>query len=159
MQTGLVQEVNIHLTSYETDFFGWTIHQAQMLREQNWQALDITNLIEEIESLGRQERRELENRLGLLVGHLLKWQYQPEKRSRSWKITIRSQKQEIAKLLIDNPSLKPYLLEALERCYSIGINLVLSETPLKLKDLPMECPYTIIEVLDRNFPDGVEDDL
>ncbi len=72
MQTGLVREVNIHVASYETDFFGWTIHQARMLREKNWQALDITNLIEEIESLGRQERRELENRLGLLVGHLLK---------------------------------------------------------------------------------------
>ena len=100
MQTGLVREVNIHVASYDTDFFGWTIHQARMLHEKNWQALDITNLIEEIESLGRQERRELENRLGLLVGHLLKWQYQPEKQSRSWKISIRSQRQEIAKLLV-----------------------------------------------------------
>jgi len=159
MQTGLVQEANIHATSYETDFFGWTIDQARILREKNWQALDITNLIEEIESLGRQERRELENRLGLLVGHLLKWQYQPEKRSRSWKITIRSQRQEIAKLLADNPSLQPYLLEALLRCYSIGINLVLSETPLKLKDLPVECPYMITQVLDLTFPAGIEDDL
>lgn len=159
MQTGLVREVNIHVASYETDFFGWTIHQARMLREKNWQALDITNLIEEIESLGRQERRELENRLGLLVGHLLKWQYQPEKQSRSWKIAIRSQRQEIAKLLVDNPSLKPYLLEILLRCHSIGINLVLNETPLKLKDLPVECPYVIIQVLDLSFPDGIEDDL
>jgi hypothetical protein len=159
MQTGLVQEVNTHPTSYETDFFGWTAHQAKILREQNWQALDIANLIEEIESLGRQERRELENRLGLLVGHILKWEYQPEKRSRSWKITIRSQRQEIAKLLADSPSLKPYLVEALDRCYSTVINLVLNETPLRLRDLPVECSYTIIQVLDRNFPDGIEDDL
>jgi len=159
MQTGVVQEVNIHADSYETDFFGWTIHQALMLRQKNWRALDIPNLIEEIESLGRQERRELENRLGLLVGHLLKWQYQPEKRSRSWRITIRSQRQEIAKLLADNPSLKPYLLEALLRCYSIAINLVLNETPLKLNDLPVECPYMIIQVLNLSFPDGIEDDL
>jgi hypothetical protein len=145
--------------TYESDFYGWTSHQAQILHERNWEALDIANLIEEIESLGRQERRELENRLGVLVGHLLKWQYQPKKKSKSWKLTIRGQRQEIAKLLLDNPSLKPYLPDALQRSYSLAINLVLGETSLKLKELPEECLYTITQVLDPTYPTGIEDNL
>ena len=66
---------------YETDFYAWTLEQSKLLKQGNFKHLAITNLVEEIESLGKQERRELESRLGILIGHLLKWQYQPEKRS------------------------------------------------------------------------------
>ncbi|MFM6454218.1 MAG: DUF29 domain-containing protein, partial [Planktothrix sp.] len=68
---------------YEQDFYGWTKKQTQLLREQKWHHLDLNNLIEEIESLGRQERQQLRNRLSILMAHLLKWEYQPTKRSRS----------------------------------------------------------------------------
>ena len=69
--------------SYETDFYAWTIEQADLLHNQQWQHLDLENLIEEITSLGKQQRQELRNRLSILLAHLLKWEYQPQKRSRS----------------------------------------------------------------------------
>ncbi|WP_143171095.1 DUF29 domain-containing protein [[Phormidium ambiguum] IAM M-71] len=98
---------------YETDFYAWTQKQAELLRQRDLNNLDIENLIQEIESLGKQEKRELVNRLGVLIGHLLKWEYQPNKRSKSWLKTIREQRRKITDLLQENPSLKPYLDEAI----------------------------------------------
>ncbi|MFM7366774.1 MAG: DUF29 domain-containing protein, partial [Sphaerospermopsis kisseleviana] len=128
----------------------------QKLRCGNFDGLDLQNLAEEIESLGRQEKRELENRLGVLIGHLLKWQYQQEKRTRSWQITINTQRREINKLLKDNPSLKSYLNTALQEGFISGLDLVLTETPLKKKELPSQCPYTIEQVFDSTFPVDLE---
>jgi hypothetical protein len=68
---------------YESDFYAWTQEQAKLLHKGAWECLDIPNLVEEIESLGRQERQELRNRLGVLLGHLLKWEFQSERRSKS----------------------------------------------------------------------------
>ena len=68
---------------YETDFYGWTQEQIQLLHDQQWSKLDVPNLIEEIESFGKQQRQELRNRLSILIGHLLKWEYQSACRSRS----------------------------------------------------------------------------
>ena len=119
-------------TLYNSDFYGWTKTQAQLLREEKWEILDKLNLIEEIETLGRQERRELTNRLALLLGHLLKWQHQPEKRSNSWLATIREQRTQINRILADSPSLKSYLEEAFSLSYQDGINLAVKETnPMK----------------------------
>ena len=108
---------------YEQDFYGWTKKQTQLLREQKWHHLDLNNLIEEIESLGRQERQQLRNRLSILMAHLLKWEYQPTKRSRSGLATIRVQRRDILRLLKDNPSLKPYLPEILPETYENGRDL------------------------------------
>lgn len=141
---------------YEKDFYQWTIEQSQNLRFGNFDGLDLQNLAEEIESLGRQEKRELENRLSVLIGHLLKWQYQQEKRTRSWQITINGQRREIKRLLADNPSLKSYLDKAREQGFVSGLDLVLSETPLKKKELPYECPYTIEQIFDYSFPVDIE---
>ncbi|NJN56820.1 MAG: DUF29 domain-containing protein [Leptolyngbyaceae cyanobacterium SL_5_9] len=90
---------------YDTDFYAWTQKQAELLQNQQWSSLDPPNLIEEIESLGKQQRRELRNRLSILIGHLLKWHYQPEQRSRIWVSTIRVQRREVLQLLQENPSL------------------------------------------------------
>lgn len=136
---------------YETDFYGWTQKQARLLRARNWELLDISNLVEEIESLGKQQRSELVNRLGILLGHLIKWQYQIEYRSKSWFATIREQREQIIELIDDNPSLKPYLLEAVTRGYRSGRNFVVGETPLNYEDLPAVCPYTIEQILDFEF--------
>ncbi|MCM0589124.1 MAG: DUF29 domain-containing protein [Gloeotrichia echinulata IR180] len=141
---------------YETDFYRWTIEQSERLRLGQFNELDLANLAEEIASLGRQERRELENRLGVLIGHLLKWEYQPEKRTRSWQVTINTQRREIQKLLGDNPSLKSYLdLAAIEGFVS-GLDLMLAETSIKKKVLPSDCPYTIGQIFDSSFPVGME---
>ncbi len=136
---------------YDRDFYAWTQEQAALLKSGQWDQLDIPNLVEEIEALGRQERRELVNRLGILVGHLLKWQFQPQQRSKSWTATIIEQRQEVQELIADNPSLKSYLVEAMNKAYQKSVLLVVKETPLSLDDLPAQCPYTLDHVMDPNF--------
>ncbi|ASC71755.1 hypothetical protein XM38_027090 [Halomicronema hongdechloris C2206] len=135
-------------TLYAQDFHAWTQHQAELLRSGRLRELDIENLIEEIESLGKQQRQELCNRLGVLLGHLLKWRYQPEARSKSWAATIREQRREIHEILEDNPSLKPYLAEAVIRGYRKGLDLVNRETPLDPDQLPQSCPFTEAEIFE-----------
>jgi hypothetical protein len=137
---------------YETDFYAWTLEQSKLLQISDFKGLDIVNLVEEIESLGKQQRQELENRLVILLGHILKWDYQPERRSKSWKATIREQRRAIQRLMQANPSLKPYLEEAIAYAYQSGIDLVVRETPLDDQDLPADCQYTPEQIFDPNFP-------
>jgi hypothetical protein len=144
---------------YEADFYAWTMAQAELLKNQQWQALDRVNLIEEIESLGRQQRQELRNRLAVLLGHLLKWQYQPQNRSRSWRSTLRIQRRELLELLKDNPSLKPYLAEALEIAYLNGRDLAIAETNLPESTFPPTCDYSLTEILEEEFFPGDRDEL
>ncbi len=138
---------------YETDFWAWTQEQANLLRHHQWTKLDLPNLIEEIESLGRKERQELRNRLSVLIGHLLKWEYQPDLRSRSWLNTIRVQRIDTFELLEENPSLKSYLEEVQEKAYIKGIALATLETNLPVKTFPQDCPYMLEDILsDRFYP-------
>jgi hypothetical protein len=139
-------------TLYDQDFYAWTQQQVELLRSGQLDRLDIENLIEEIDSLGKQQRQELRNRLGVLLGHLLKWRYQPEARSKSWVATIREQRREIRELLDDNPSLKPYLGEAISKSYLKGVDLVDRETPIPLVSLPQDCPFSDVEI----FEDPIE---
>jgi len=136
---------------YDQDFHAWTQRQVELLQAQQWEQVDIQNLIEEIESLGRQERQELRNRLGVLLGHLLKWRYQPEARSKSWAATIREQRERIQEHLVENPSLKPYLPEAILQGYRYGLNLVDKETPLDLKRLPQSCPFSEAQIFEESM--------
>ncbi len=139
---------------YEADFYAWTQEQAELLRHHQWSKLDLPNLIEEIESLGKQQRQELRNRLSILIGHLLKWHYQQQRRSRSWLATIRIQRRETQELLQENPSLKPYLLEVLQKAYKNGKDLAVTETNLPYKTFPQDCPYTVDQILDDSFYPG-----
>ncbi|MCW5312314.1 DUF29 family protein [Nostoc sp. KVJ3] len=139
---------------YETDFYAWTQEQATLLRNEQWSQIDLQNLIEEIQSLGKQQRQELRNRLSILIGHLLKWQYQSQRRSRSWLATLRIQRLDIAELLEDNPSLKPYLEEALRKAYLKGVELAVGETDLPKRTFPVECPYSLSEIVDSDFYPG-----
>jgi hypothetical protein len=153
--------VAINKTSdlYELDFYGWTQQQAKFLQEGKWDCLDIPNLIEEIESLGKQQRQELRSRLGILLGHLLKWEFQPHHRSRSWFATIREQRRQILRFNRENPSLQPYLQEAIEDAYQSGLNLAVSETSLSYKVFPQECPYSPEQTFDSDFFPGLEFEL
>lgn len=146
---------------YETDFYAWIQEQAKLLRHQQWSKLDLLNLIEEIESLGKQQRAELRNRLEVLIEHLLKWEYQAERRSRSGLMTIRVQRRDTQELLEENPSLKPYLEEALQKIYDSSRDLATGETNLPLKTFPENCPYTLDEIFRDGFYPGepVTDDL
>ena len=139
---------------YETDFHAWTIEQAKFLRNGAWNCLDISNLVEEIESLGRQEQSQLESRLEVLIGHLLKWEFQPSKRSKSWFATMREQRRKIIRLIERNPSLQPYLPRTLEEIYQDALDLAVRETSLNYKDFPQVCPYNLEQILDFEFFPG-----
>lgn len=141
---------------YETDFYAWTQKQVELLRQHQLDSLDINNLIEEIDSLGKQQQQELVNRLGVLLGHLLKWEYQPSKRSRSWVATIREQRRKIAKLLYKNPTLKPYLNEAISEAYLDGVDLAVRETLMEYKTFPSEVSYTWQQIENPNFLPGIQ---
>lgn len=136
---------------YDTDFHQWIQEQLNFLKTQKWEQLDTVNLIEEIEALGRKERQELRNRLGILLGHLLKWQFQPTKRSNSWLGTIKEQRLQIKLLLKDSPSLKSYLDQALPDAYELGLALAIQETQFGEQVFPEQCPYTLDEALDPDF--------
>jgi hypothetical protein len=144
---------------YESDFYAWTLQQVALLRSQQWTQVDLSNLIEEIESLGKQQRQELLNRLGILIGHLMKWEYQPQSRSRSWLATLRVQRLDILDLLEDNPSLKPYLEEALQKAYLKGVALTVGETNLPEHTFANDCPYDLSEVLSDRFYPGEPSEL
>jgi hypothetical protein len=122
-----------------------------LLKTKQWQQLDHLNLIEEIEALGRKERQELRNRLGILLGHLLKWQFQPDQRTNSWLGTIREQRVQIKFLLQDSPSLKSDLNHILPDAYELGLALAIRETKLGEQIFPEVCPYTLEQTLDSKF--------
>jgi hypothetical protein len=107
-------------TLYERDLYAWATRNAALLRAGRWAEVDRMNIAEELESMGRSERRALGSRLAVLLMHWLKWRYQPERRGRSWRATIREQQRQVARLLVDNPSLRPRITDAhggcLHRC-------------------------------------------
>ncbi len=140
---------------YEADFYAWTQEQVNLLKTQQWHQLDAVHLIEEIEALGRKERQELRNRLGVLLGHLLKWQYQSQKRTPSWLSTIQEQRIQIRLLLEDNPSLKPYLEQVFPIAYELGTALAIRETQLGETLFPAVCPYTLQQVISADFLPGI----
>jgi len=136
---------------YDTDFYGWTQFQAKILREGKFQNLDIENLIEEIESMGKSEQRELESRLEILLMHLLKWRYQPERRSVSWELTIKTQRNQINRHLKKNPSLQSKIDEAQADAYEDATFSAAQETQLHIKAFPSQCPWTFAEIMDADF--------
>jgi hypothetical protein len=127
---------------YEKDFFAWTQAQADALRRRSANELDWENLIEEVESMGKQQRRELTRRLAILLGHILKWENQSDQRSRSWANTIRNQQREIADLLEENPSLKAALPQVWQKALELGRDLAAYETGLVSEDIKLDASIT-----------------
>jgi len=141
--------------AYEEDFHAWTQEQARLLRSGELRALDAANLAEEIESMGRGDRRELKSRLTVLLAHLLKWEYQPEQRSTGWLGTIVGQRRRIADLLADSPRLATALEESLTAAYADARDDPARETASAPDALPTTCHYAMAEILDRAFmPEG-----
>ena len=136
---------------YDRDYHLWLEETAQLLKNRNFDQLDLENLIEEIETLGRSERNKLISSLRLIYQHLLKWQYQPEKRSKSWTDTIDRERDNINDYIEDMPSLKGLLddPEAIAKAYSRGRRDAMKETGIN--NLPKECPFTIEQVRDSNY--------
>lgn len=138
-------------TLYDQDFNRWLDQTVQELRAGQWSELDIPNLIDELESMGKRDRREIESRLTVLLMHLLKWKYQPNSRSISWSNTVREQRRQIGKLLRDSPSLKPYLASVFKECYADSRLDAAGETQLSAEVFPIECPFLVEDVLHQEF--------
>lgn len=136
---------------YERDMYRWTRQQAKLLRAGKVSELDLANLAEEIESLGNRDWRELKSRLTLIVMHLLKWQFQPEKRTRSWLATIGTQRREIRDLLEQSPSLRRKAIAMLPDVYAAAVEDACGETGLAPETFPATSPFSPDQVLDRNF--------
>lgn len=139
--------INLH----EQDFYAWTLQQAQLLKTGRLDECDLEHLIGEIESMGASERRELINRLAVLLAHLLKWHYQPNYRGRSWQLTIKEQRRQLSRLLDDNPSLKARFEEFAPVAYGDAILLAAKETGFEESIFPNQCPYIKTEILDTDF--------
>jgi hypothetical protein len=131
---------------YDQDFYLWIETISKQLKAGKFAEIDLANLIEEIESMGKSEKRELKSRLIVLLMHLLKWQYQPEKRSESWRSTITEQRICIELLLEDSPSLQPLLIEIFADCYEKARLKASEETGIKLNFFPKESPFTLEDV-------------
>ena len=136
---------------YEEDFYAWTVEQARLLRSGDFSSVDVANIAEEIESLGRSDKRAIESRLTVLLMHLLKWQIQSKMRSQSWSGTILEQRRRIEKLLRESPSLRPAVDEVFAEAYSDAREAASNETGLPETDFPIECPFTVEEALSRSF--------
>jgi hypothetical protein len=140
---------------YDDDFFAWTMEQARLLREGALSDIDTLNLAEEIESMGKNNRRELGSRLVVLMMHLLKWRYQPNRRSPSWATTVRDQKDEVEELLADSPSLRSVVQDTLATVYARARRKAISETGLPEGAFPADCPFTPEQILSEDFlPEG-----
>lgn len=136
---------------YPTDYYLWLETTLAQLRKQDYGNIDWDNLIEEVADLGRRERRSLESNLVVILLHLLKWDYQREKRSGSWKRSIIEHRRHIRKALKDSPSLKPYLEEVFAECYGDAVKQASAETGLPEEEFPPHCPYAVSAVLDADF--------
>jgi hypothetical protein len=136
---------------YEDDFVLWLLSQAQLLRERNFDALDLDNLIEEIEGMARSDRRELRHRVALALVHLLKCKYQPGHRSHSWLGTLVEQRRRISRLIKDSPSLKRLVAEYAGEEYESAADQASKETGLARSTFPASCPFSEAELLDPGF--------
>ena len=137
--------------AYEKDFYAWTIHNAQLLKSGKLSDIDVEHIAEEIESMGKSEKRELLNRLAILLTHLLKWKYQPAKQSKSWELTIKEHRFELNDLLLDSPSLKAMLLKQFSHAYQKTLILAEKETGLLKKTFPKEAPFSLKQALQKGY--------
>lgn len=138
-------------TLYDKDFYAWATEQAALLRSGKIAAADIEHIAEEIESMGRTEKRELVNRLVVLFLHLLKWQFQPALRGNSWRLSVEEQRYRLADHLADNPSLKSKLDQAIEDAYRLSLIEAERETGLARTVFPATCPWSYEQAMNEAF--------
>jgi Domain of unknown function DUF29 len=143
---------------YHRDYYGWIQHNLRAIRERRFKDIDWVNVAEELEDMGKSERRALRSQLARLLGHLLKWSYQPEARrlsEHSWRATIEHARVTVRELVEENPSLKPVLHELLPPAYRDALAQAVEESNLPKKTFPATCPWSLEEVQDDSFwPDG-----
>ena len=150
MTTRVPQEIN-NTNFYERDYYLWLNKMVQLLRDDQLSELDKLNLIEELKDMGRSEKRAIKSNLTVLLMHLLKTKYQPEKRSKSWSRTIVEHRRRLLILLEDSPSLKNYLQEVFSNSYQAARQDAATETQLPLTTFPVDCPFSSENILNPNY--------
>jgi hypothetical protein len=143
--------VTSHQALYEQDFYLWIEKAAALLQEGNLEELDLENLIEEIECMGRSEKRSISSNLEVILMLLLKYKYQPDKRSNSWRYTIIEHRRRISKELRESPSLKKYFLDIFADEYDGSRKLAAAETGINIENFPIDAPFTPDQALDEDF--------
>jgi hypothetical protein len=138
---------------YEQDFHAWANEQASLLRSGRVHEADIANIAEEIATMGRSERNQLTDGLALLLAHLLMWRFQPGLRGNSWRLTIKEQRRQSARLLAQNPSLRASLGAVLEEAYGDALLIAQRETGLAEDAFPPACPWTLEQALQDYISD------
>lgn len=143
------------ITAYETDFYQWTQQQAALMRqgEFNRVDLDIENIAEEIESMGRRDRHALRSYLHNILMHLLKWRYQPERRGTSWRLSIKNGRHQVDILVEDSPSLQMKIPDLMAKEYAQARENAALETGLPIAAFPELCPFTVEQITGDYWPD------
>jgi hypothetical protein len=136
---------------YDEDFYAWANEQAALLRAGDLSRADVEHIAQEIESMGRTEKRELASRLKVLIAHLLQWRFQPEKPTKSWEVSIRVQRRELVDHLDDNPSLRPLIGAVLDKSYPDAALVAALETGLPETVFPHSCPWIFAQMIDEDF--------
>jgi hypothetical protein len=143
--------MNVLHLEYDSDFYQWIQHHIELLKQRKFSELDIDVLIDELDSMAKRDKRELISRLMILIAHLLKWEFQSEHRSSSWRGSIKEQRIKIRQQLTDSPSLKNQLTNSIAMAYPDALQIALEETSLPIKSFPIENPYLIEQLLDDGF--------
>ncbi|MCM0592325.1 MAG: DUF29 domain-containing protein [Gloeotrichia echinulata IR180] len=136
---------------YDQDFYLWIQTNIELLQQGRLTELDLENLIEELTTMGRSEKKATRSNLEVVLMHLLKYRYQAEKRSGSWRATIREHRKRLRLAFVESPSLQPYFYEVFSECYDHARLLAADETELHLATFPQQSPFTPEQVLDPDF--------
>ena len=151
MAKQLERDVQVEEPLYERDFHTWCMEQARLIREGRFAELDVANVVEELESLGKEQAHKLGSSYRILLMHLLKWRYQSNRRSRSWAGTVVRERLNAAEILADNPGLRPRVRALFSRAYSGARREAAAETGLPLSTFPETCPFSIAKALDEDW--------
>lgn len=154
-----IQSTTTAITSlYEQDFYLWLQTNINLLKEGKFAEIDLENLLEELESMGRSDKNALKSNLRVLLMHLLKYKYQPDKRSNSWNYTIIEHRIRLEETFKTSPSLYRFFEDIFNESYQNARKLAAGETGLSIKIFPPESPFTVEEVLNPDFLPSESDD-
>lgn len=144
--------MSVSSQGYNEDFYAWALSTAEMIRKGRFSEIDVEHVAEEIESMGRSDKRALIHRLAVLIAHLLKWQFQPVRQSNSWKYTIKEQRFRVKQLLEESPSLKYEIeMKAFKTAYQEALILAAKQTGIAEDNFPKDCPFSLQQCLDDEF--------
>ena len=147
----MVKTSTSELIAFDQDFHAWVLEQIELLKGGRFADLDIEHLVDELRAVAMAEESEIDNRLVVLLHHLLKWEFQPQRRSNSWRATILEQRKRINRVISKSPSLRRYPAIAIAEEYDIARLRASGETGLPLERFPSTCPYSAAKALDENF--------